>query len=490
MSHSVSDQFIKGISTQFIVTISKGLMQILVFAIFSRLLTKTDFGYYAAITGITMVFSSISSAGIGSAVIQQKQLSEILCSTAFTLNLLVGVGMGLLFLFLSPILATTILDNTLELPLRLMAIPLVLNSISGYAGSILSRELKFGTKGKMSLFSFFASSVVAIIYAINGGGVYALITLFILDSLIYTILIHSIIHLPSLAIGKNEAKIVISFGGWLTLGVIMSTISNQMDKLVLGKWLSVERLGAYNRPSGFISNIIGQINTVFDTVLFPILSGFQDSMDQFRKILYSSFGLLTTMGTMLAFMLFFNSKLIIHVFFGNDWIELVPILQISSLSAIFMLDNTLADCFFRSFNLVKTGFFIRSGGIILTLIFIYYGAQHDIWGVAIAIFFSNLIVVMFKYIYLCYKSNSNVSKLFLIVLRSFIPSIPIIIMGLLLLLLPQHIVSEITNAILLIAVCILLLVKFPKFVGEDYLILLYPKVKAVLQRIVKKRVLK
>lgn len=490
MSHSVSDQFLKGISTQTIVTISKGVLQILVFAIFSRLLSKSDFGYYAAITGITMIFSSISSAGIGSAIIQQKQLSNIFCSTAYTLNLLVGVGMGLLFLFLSPILATIVLDSTLEVPMRLMTIPLVLNSISGYAGSILSRELKFGIKGKMSLFSFFVSSVIAIFCAINGGGVYALITLYVLDSIIYTILLHSIVHLPSLAIGKKEAKTVISFGGWLTLGVIMSTISNQLDKLVLGKWLSVERLGAYNRPSGFISNVIGQINTVFDSVLFPILSGFQDSKEQFRRILYSSFGLLTTMGTMLAMMLFFNSKLIIHIFFGNEWLDLVPILQISSLSAIFMLNNTLADCFYRSFNLVKSGFFIRTGGIILTLIFIYFGAQHDILGVAIAILCSNLIVVIFKYLYLCNKSKSKISKFLMIAIKSWIPSIPILTVALLLLLLPQHIVSEIVNALVLCTICVLLLVKYPKFVGEDYLTILYPKVEVVLQRIIKNRVFK
>ena len=182
---------------------------------------------------------------------------------------------------------------------------------------------------------------------------------------------------------------------------------------------------------------------------------------------------------MLALMLFFNSKLIIHIFFGNEWLDLVPILQISSLSAIFMLNNTLADCFYRSFNLVKIGFFIRMGGIVLTLLFMSIGAQYDILGVTVAILLSNLVVVICKFIYLCYKSNASLGQLMIIALRSWKPSIPVLLLGLVLLLLPQSIMSEIIVAIILSGLCLLLLVRFPRFVGEEYTTLIYPKVEVL-----------
>lgn len=65
-------QFLKGASTQAIITVVMGAMEIVVFAIVSRLLSKTDFGYYAAITGIIAVVLSIYEAGLGSSVIQKK----------------------------------------------------------------------------------------------------------------------------------------------------------------------------------------------------------------------------------------------------------------------------------------------------------------------------------------------------------------------------------------------------------------------------------
>lgn len=479
MTDNVSEKFLKGVSVQTLVSLANGILQIVVFAIFSRLLSRIDFGYYAALMGITTIFMGISYAGIGSAVIQQKQLTDKYCSTAFTISIITGLFVGIVFFLLTDSLAHFVLDEKLKEPLRWMTIPLVLYSINGFAGSLLSRELRFGTAGIIKIISYSTSAIVGIFYAYYVGGVFSLVVLFVLDAITYTILLFSRVGIPKLSIGAVEAKSVISFGGWLTLGSLMSTISNQIDKLVLGKWLSVDRLGAYNRPVGFISNIIGQINTIFDTVLFPILSGFQDSKEQFRRILYSSFGLLTTMGTMLALMLFFNSKLIIHIFFGNEWLDLVPILQISSLSAIFMLNNTLADCFYRSFNLVKIGFFIRMGGIVLTLLFMSIGAQYDILGVTVAILLSNLVVVICKFIYLCYKSNASLGQLMIIALRSWKPSIPVLLLGLVLLLLPQSIMSEIIVAIILSGLCLLLLVRFPRFVGEEYTTLIYPKVEVL-----------
>ena len=48
MSTNNFDKTIKGLSAQTIVTILSGIIEILVFSIMSRILSKADFGYYAA----------------------------------------------------------------------------------------------------------------------------------------------------------------------------------------------------------------------------------------------------------------------------------------------------------------------------------------------------------------------------------------------------------------------------------------------------------
>ena len=96
---NTSDKFIRGISIQTLVSISNAITQVIVFAILSRLLSREDFGYYAALMGITLIFYAISDAGIGSAVIQKKELEAHYESTAFTLSLILGLLIGIIFFF-------------------------------------------------------------------------------------------------------------------------------------------------------------------------------------------------------------------------------------------------------------------------------------------------------------------------------------------------------------------------------------------------------
>lgn len=483
MALGATNNFLKGVSVQTVVAAVNAILQLTVFAVLSRLLTKEDFGYYAALFGITMIFMAISDAGIGSALIQKKDPSPKYHSTAFTLSVIVGFVMGGIFFFFAPLLADLILDDSITPYLRILSIPLLLCSVSGYASSVLRKQLKFKLLGICSVCSYFISSVIAIIVAYYGGGVVSLMVLHVLNSILVTILYYSQIPLPSFGIGRSESRGVISFGGWLTLGVIMSSISNQLDKLVLGKWLSVEKLGAYNRPSGFIAHIIGQFNTIFDSVLFPILSGFQDSKEQFRSIFYRAFELLSVFGILLACILFFNAPLIIMIFFGGQWLDLVGVMRISSLSAIFMLHNTLADCFFRSFNLVKAGFWIRSFGVLLSAVYIYLGAQYGIEGVAWAVLLANFIIVMVKLFYLNSRSGAEIAKMLQIFLRALIPAFPIFVIGVIFGFLPDNFNVRILFAVVTGAVLSIEMAIYPRILGGEYSQVIYPKVAMVIKNI-------
>ena len=480
-----SEKFFKGISVQTIITALNAILQLVVFAILSRVLTKEQFGFYAALMGVTLIFMCITDAGVGAAVIQRKDMTDRYASTAFSMSVIIGVAISILFLIISPVVATLVLDETLITAMMLMSIPLFLHSVNGYAVGCLRRELRFATIGISKLFSYTIAAAVAIYMALCGMGEKSLVALFILDTLFYTIFLYLKISIPRFSLYREESKSVVSFSGWLMLGVIMSSITNQIDKLLLGRWLSVEKLGAYNRPAGFITNIISQINTVFDGVLFPILSVYQDSMVKFRELLYRSYGLLSTLGVLLATFLYFNSDLIIWCFFGREWNSLIPVLKISSLSAVFMLNNTLADCFFRSFNLVKSGFFIRAFGLMVALLFLYIGVKYDLVGVALSFFTANLFVVILKILYLSYRSQASLLRFLYISIRGWIPAVPVIIVGMgceyLFNISGEYVMSGTVTPMFvkLTFISIALIVEllfFPHFVGEEYSNLIYDKI--------------
>ncbi len=141
MNSSNTEKVIKGISSQTLVTVLLGVVEIVSFSIMSRLLTKDDFGYYAAITAITTVFASFSETGIGAALVQKKEITREYINNAFSLSLLFGLFIsGLLLLLAKPLSAITI-DHALVTPLMLMSITLLCNCLTSVNISIMQRNL-------------------------------------------------------------------------------------------------------------------------------------------------------------------------------------------------------------------------------------------------------------------------------------------------------------------------------------------------------------
>ena len=60
---SNTNKALKGMSSQTFVTILLGLVDVVSFSIMSRLLTQQDFGYYAALSAILMIFNSFAETG-------------------------------------------------------------------------------------------------------------------------------------------------------------------------------------------------------------------------------------------------------------------------------------------------------------------------------------------------------------------------------------------------------------------------------------------
>ena len=480
--------FFKGVSVQTIITMVMGVLEVVVFSIMSRLLSKADFGYFAAMTGIIMIFQSLSEAGLGSAIIQKKEANSSYISTAFTLSLSLGVIGMLLVMCFAPLLADLVADDTLTTPLRLMSFTILLNSLMSVGNAQLYRSLNFKRVGIIQCNAYIISSIIGIILAWMGWGVMAIVTYTILNSLLITLIIFmSYVKVPKLILNKADARSIVSFGGWLTLGVILNNITQQIDKLFMSKWLSVEALGSYNRPAGFANTISTKVNGIFDTVLFPMLSNIQDKKDLIVGTFYRAVGLLNSFSVVLAAIFFFNAELIIQVFFGIQWLELAPIMRIVSISIVFNINGRLVDCFFRSLNFVRTGFYLRLLGVFVTFFCLFLGAKHGVKGVAIGLVIANVTMIIIKMLVLCSKIGGNFKMMFKNWTVAWKPVLVFVIIGVLHMKLPYHELRYNIIFACLYGLCIIIeFIYVPTMVGKEYKEIVYPVVKKYKEKIMHK----
>ena len=59
-----TQKVINGVSSQTIVTIVLGIVEIVSFSIMTRLLSQKDFGYYAAIVAVATIFQSLADNSV------------------------------------------------------------------------------------------------------------------------------------------------------------------------------------------------------------------------------------------------------------------------------------------------------------------------------------------------------------------------------------------------------------------------------------------
>jgi PST family polysaccharide transporter len=318
---------------------------------------------------------------------------------------------------------------------------------------------------------------LSVALAIKGFGLYAMIAYstfgpFLTMALLYT----TSAKVPKLCIQKKYISGIFSFGGWLTLSVICNKIATYIDRLVLPKMTSVETLGAYTRPASFTNNLTGALTDVIDKVLFPMLSEIQDDRQAAINVFYRATELLNSFSVILGCVLFFNAELIIQVFFGEEWLDLVPVLRVVSLTSVFFIDTQLVDCFFRSMNFVKTGFFIRLFALLWNLFCLYWGAKYGVLGIAISMAFANISVIILKMLVLNKKLGSSKRMMFAKWFSSWKVAITPVLFGLGYLFL-FHETTIFTNVVFAFIFGLVIVVEFlfvPSLVGKDYSNTIYP----------------
>ncbi len=488
MANNRTQTLLKGISIQTLITLVMGVIEVVYFAIMSRLLTKSDFGYFAVISGVMAICMSLSEAGLGSAIIQKKDASKSYISTTFTLSLILGSIFFFAVFFLSPYISYVVADNTVVIPLKLTSVTILLNSIISVGNAVLYKKLDFKRVGLNSVVAYLCSSIIAIVMAYYGYGLFAIVTANILNSLFLVILLYGFsIRIPKIKIYKAEINGIVSFGGWLTLGVVLNNFSHQLDKLVLTKWLSVEALGAYNRPAGFISTISTKINGIFDAVLFPMLSDLQDNREKVREVFLDAISLLNGFSIILAAIFFFNAHLIICIFFGEQWLDMVPIMQIVSIGIIFNIDGRLVDCFFRSLAYVRLGAILRGLSVIITLCALYIGSRYGLYGVAVSIVVANVINIFVKIFCLSYKTNVQICDILKRMLIAWRPIIPILVVGTPYLIMNNHTwLLDLCFASMFAIIIGIEFVVYPNFVGSVYTYRVYPMIAKMKYKLFKR----
>ncbi|MGV7222799.1 MAG: lipopolysaccharide biosynthesis protein [Nitrospinales bacterium] len=339
MVKNLTARTLHGLKWSYLGTVVKTILQIGVAAIMARLLDPTAFGLIA-MAGVILRFGQyFSQMGVGSAMIQKKEISDEDVRASFTSAFLLGITFTAIGCLCAP-LGTYIFDNEKIVPvIRIMALSFLLSGLSTTAISLLRRNFSFGALAVTEIFSYVVGyGIIGVLLAYNGFGVWSLVVGALSQSAFQAFLAYLFCqHRLSLIYSWKYYKPLYSFGGRISVISFFEFIGSNLDTLAIGHFFGAASLGVYNRASMLVNLPAQYFTSSFSLVLFPSFSKVQMEIERLKKaylstiMIFSAILLPTCLGMAAA------SREIVLVILGEKWIAAFPVLQILAIAVPFNL---------------------------------------------------------------------------------------------------------------------------------------------------------
>ena len=309
-------------------------IQILGFVLLSRLLPPEDFGLVAIVAVVSGFATLVADFGLSLASLQVESLSRIQKSNLFWLNSAAGVvGMGLVVLC-APLLVWLNADPRLFGISLGLSIVLLLNSVAVQFRVELNRRHRFTTLAVQDVVSASLGLSAAIAIAVAGGGYWSLVAQPVAQALTLLVLATWQANwFPGWPSFRAPMRELLGFGRDTFALQILNFASRSTDVLALGRLQGPTDVGYYSRATQMVSMAIQQLISPLTRVILPRLARADEQ--QFADRLVTLQRIISVIPLAALSALVSLSDALVPVLLGQDWIEMVPALQILSAAAAF-----------------------------------------------------------------------------------------------------------------------------------------------------------
>ncbi|HZK96334.1 MAG TPA: lipopolysaccharide biosynthesis protein [Prolixibacteraceae bacterium] len=260
-------------------------IQFLIMIIMARLLLPSDYGLIGMLAIFIAISQSFIDSGFSNALIRKSDRTEIDFSTVFYFNIIVGVCFYLLLFFASSKIALFYKAPQLENITKIVAINLLINSLTVVQRAKFTIEVDFKSQAKASVLSVIISGVLGIWMAYTGYGVWALVTQTVVNSTINMIFLWYYAHwIPAWIFSFKSFKEMFTFGSKLLLAGLLDTTYKNIYTIVIGKKFSVQDLGYFTRADQFAQFPSSNVTGIIGRVTFPILSSIQHDEPRLQSV--------------------------------------------------------------------------------------------------------------------------------------------------------------------------------------------------------------
>lgn len=273
--------------------------------------------------------------GFADALIQRPRLERAHFDSAFALLAGLGLVSGLALCALGPAWAAMFGEPALVWIMPLLAIGLPLLGAAAPYQALLQREMRFRALAARSILAQGIAFALALVLALEGAGVNALIAYMVVMRALDTLLLAAMARrLPGREIRREALSDIISFGKHRLGSQVLGFVVMQIDRITAGLFLGTVTVGLFSLAERIANALIGGLSGVVGRVGFATFSASQEDPAALRQGLRDVL-FLVNMLSMPAFLgLFAVSGDLVAALFSAAWAGAAPVLGPLALAGI------------------------------------------------------------------------------------------------------------------------------------------------------------
>ena len=296
----------------------------------ARLLTPDDFGLIALTLAMLALFENFTRFNFDLNIIQKDEVTDTTLNSAWTCMALSGLVLGALLYLSSGFLGEFFEEQRLSGVLAVIAIIPVVNGLNNIGFVLYRKQLNLRMEFKLEVWAKLASFVVTVVSAFMLRNYWALV-LGVFAHSITKLTLSFLMHPYRPSFGLGQARELFGFSKWLLLNNLLVFLSQKIADLMLGKLANATQLGYYS-----LGHEVSNLPT--SELVFPLSRAIFPGYAQLKndeQALRDSFVRLTTVVMFAAAPLCFGISAtateIVPVLLGDQWLPVIPILQILAL---------------------------------------------------------------------------------------------------------------------------------------------------------------
>lgn len=361
------------------------VIQLAGIVILSRLLGPSTIGLFAVLFVIVAFGEVVRDFGLSSAMIQAKSVTQAQKSNLFWINTAIGIALAIGCATIAAPLSRFYDEPSLTWPCVGVSAVFLLSGLGTQYRAQLTRDLKFTAVTAIDVLSALGGLAVAVVMAVNGSGLWALVAQQVVIAGVATLLNMAAARWrPSLPSRHAETRKLIEFGWHVGCTQLINYASRNVDTVVIGSLFGPAALGIYNRAYQLMTVPINQLSTPATKIAFPVLSRIRDEPRRFdRFVLIGQRALVHLVGLVFVYTLVI-APAGIDMALGAEWEGVAPLYRVLAVGALAQAASFATYWVFLAYGktreVLKMTLFTRSVLIAAVIV----GALFSVFGVAVA----------------------------------------------------------------------------------------------------------